>query len=131
MQVFDLQLKLSSIQEELISILSTFAKPSDYQELLTAYALYRNNIYKAVTSQYSPVTMPILKGGATSTVDEQKQALADLQGVINSIEAMVIGSITESSSNIITYPNTVRESRGALIAKLYETFSIEYDNLYV
>lgn len=130
MQVFDLQLKLSSIQEELISILSTFAKPSDYQTLLAIYATYRDNIYKSVTNQYTSISVPTLKGSSTSTDAEKKQALVDLQGVINAIESMVIGSVTQYNSAETVYPNFLRESRADLIANLYSTFEIEYDNLY-
>jgi hypothetical protein len=130
MQVFDLQLKLSSIQEELVSILSTFAKPSEHQTLLVIYATYRDNIYKSVTNEYSSISVPTLKASSTSTDAEKKQALVDLQRVINAIESMVIGSVTQYNSAETVYPNFLRESRADLIANLYSTFQIEYDNLY-
>jgi hypothetical protein len=131
MNAYTAQVKLAEIQDKLITILSTFSKPSDYQDLLIDFADYRDGIYAAVAESFERVTVPILKGTSSSTLDQQKQALNDLQGVIDSIEMMIPGNISEGfASPQSGYTNRVRLSRAALIASLYTTYQAEYSSLY-
>lgn len=131
MNAYTAQVKLAEIQDKLITILSTFSKPSNYQDLLIDFADYRDGIYAAVAESFERVTVPILKGTSSSTLDQQKQALNDLQGVIDSIEMMIPGNISEGfASPQSGYTNRVRLSRAALIASLYTTYQAEYSSLY-
>jgi len=126
MQALAMQTQLVELEKKLSQIIGVFFGPDSYQYVLSDISAYREQVYAAVGEEVdlNPLSINAIEG----TTDEQLAALSELQGVINAIESMVPGNVSNGyASPNSGYPNALRLARIDLISSLYTAYQSEYD----